>query len=297
MKRMTMAVMTVLVCAANCSWAQIKKQFSVNGDSRVERVDLRFDVNNGQCSIKAGESDELITVYSNQDYDNYSHKFTKETHGKVCHVNLALEDDRSEGFGQTISSRVFGNRHEGPNKIWRVYLNRHQVYDLNLKYGIGKADIDLSGISVENVKIHTGSADINIGYFSEEGNMAEMDTFYVKVDMGSVAVRKLDMAKSKYVKADVGFGDLLLDISGKEFMTGEIIGSVGAGNMFIILPSSDQPTMIKVRDSWLCKVRLPDGFEKSAPNTYINKAYASNSTDPLVFNLDVSMGKIFFKQR
>lgn len=292
-----MAVIAVLVCAAQTTWAQIKKQFSVNGDSRVEYVDLRFEVNSGQCSIKAGESDELITVYSNQDYDNYSHTFEKEIHGKICHVNLLLEDDRSEGFGQSISSRVFGNHHEGTKKIWRVYLNRDQVYDLNLKYGIGKADIDLSGIGVENLKIHTGSADINIGYFSQEGNTTEMDTFYVKVDMGSVAVRKLDLAKSKYIRADVGFGDLLLDISGEEFMTGEIIGSVGAGNMYVILPSDDMPTMIKVRDSWLCKVRLPDNFEKSAPNTYVNSAYSSDKSDALVFNLDVSMGKIFFKQK
>ncbi len=269
----------------------------MSGDKRVENVDLRFEVNSGQCSIKAGESDELVTVYSNQDYNNYAHTFDKEIRGKRCEINLLLEDDRQEGLGQSISSRVFGNRHEGSDKIWRVYLNREQVYDLNLKYGIGQADIDLSGIGVETLKIHTGSADINIGYFSQAGNTVDMDTFYVKVDMGSVAVRKLDLARSKYVKADVGFGDLLLDISGEGQMTGEIIGSVGAGNMFVILPSNTSPTMIKVRDSWLCKVRLPDTFHKSAANTYINDAYSENSDNALVFNLDVSMGKIIFKQK
>ncbi len=297
MTRCSLAVVAVLIFAANQAQAQIKKQFSVSGVSRVENVDLHFEVNNGQCSIKAGESDELITVYSNQDYDNYSHTFNKNIEGTTCKVNLVLEDDRAEGFGQSISTRVFGNRHEGHDKIWRVYLNQEQVYDLDLKYGIGQADIDLSGISVENLKIHTGSADINIGYFSQGGNNVEMDTFYVKVDMGSVAVRKLDMARSKYVKADVGFGDLLLDISGEEKMSGKVIGSVGAGNMFVILPSNTAPTMIQVKDSWLCKVRLPSTFRKTAPNTYVNAAYEASSTDALVFQLDVSMGKIIFKQR
>jgi len=297
MTRCSLAVFAVLVFASDSLLAQIKKQFSVSGERKVEHVALHFEVNNGQCSIKAGESEELITVYSNQDYDNYSHTFNKSIEGKTCKVNLELEDDRAEGFGQTISSRVFGNRHEGTDKIWRVYLNKKQSYDLDLNYGIGQADIDLSGIGVKNLKIHTGSADINIGYFSQEGNTVEMDTFYVKVDMGSVAVRKLDLARSKYVKADVGFGDLLLDITGEEQMSGEVIGSVGAGNMFVILPANSAPTMIKIKDSWLCKVRLPSTFTKSAPNTYVNAAYEADSHEALVFHLDVSMGKIIFKQR
>lgn len=124
-----------------------------------------------------------------------------------------------------------------------------------------------------------------------------MDTFYVKVDMGSVAVRSLDLARSKYVKADVGFGDLLLDIGGDTKMSGEIIGSVGAGNMFIVLPAETVPMMIKIRDSWLCKIKVPASFRKTASNTYVNNAYEAGNEEPLVFNLDVSMGKIIFKQR
>lgn len=290
-------IFAALMCGPGLSSAQIKKQFQVSGDKKVENVDLYFEVNNGLCSIKAGESDELVTVYSNQDYDNYAHEFDKDVRDKTCYIGLVLEGEQKDGFSKSISSRVFGGRSESSEKIWRVYLNRENKYNLNLKYGIGKADIDLSGISVETLKIHTGSADINIGYFSEGGNTVQMDTFYVKVDMGSVAIRKLDLANSKYFKADVGFGDLLLDISDDQKMSGEIIGSVGAGNLFIILPSTTAPMMIKVRDSWLCKVRVPDSFRKTAANTYINDAYAANSKDALIFNLDVSMGKIIFKEK
>jgi hypothetical protein len=276
---------------------QIKKQFQVSDDKNVENVNLHFQVNNGICSIKSGESDELVTVYSNQDYDNYEHTFDKEIKGQTCHIGLVLEGKQQDGLSQSISSRVFGNKKEGEDKIWRVYLNRDNTYSLNLNYGIGKADIDLSGIGVKNLKIHTGSAEVNIGYFSEAGNTVRMDTFYVKVDMGSVAISKLDLARSKYFKADVGFGDLLLDISDEQAMSGEIIGSVGAGNLFIILPPTAAPMMIKVRDSWLCKVRLPDTFHKVAANTYVNDAYEADSKNALLFNLDVSMGKIIFKQK
>jgi len=55
------------------------------------------------------------------------------------------------------------------------------------------------------------------------------------------------------------------------------------------------PVIVTINDSWLCSLNLSRTLKKIAPNKYANEAYAKNSKNALVFDLDVSMGKIVFK--
>lgn len=288
----------VLLLGISTGNAQIKKQFSVEGDDGVEQINLNFRVNNGICSIKAGDGNEAVTIYSNQDYNDYNHSFNKSIQGRICSIDLALQDKNEQGLSQSISRSVFGTgKRERSSNYWRVYLNREKVYNLDLNYGLGQADIDLSGISVKNINVHTGSADINVGYFADISNQVQMDTFFVKVDMGTIAVKQLNRARSKYVKADIGFGDLLLDMTGETLEAGTIHGSVGAGNLFIVLPEEQTPMIVHVRDSWLCQVKLSESFRPHGKNTFVNEAYEEDASNIMSFFLDVSMGNIVFKEK
>lgn len=285
------------IISTTLSFSQVKKQFSVENNDSVEKVDLRFRVNNGACVIKPGQNDEMLNVYSNQDHDSYSHSFDKTISGKTCSIKLHLEDDRSEGLSQSISYRMFGKSDDKAKKLWKVYLTENKKYDLNLTYGIGEADIDLSGLSIEKLKVHTGSADVNIDYTTGRNNPVVMDTFYVKVDLGSVNVKKLNLSRSKHVIADIGFGNLMLDFSDQPRIRSEITGSVGAGNLMIMLPAEDTPVIVKVNDSWLCRVKLTKSFTPISDNTFVNNAYREDAENLLTFNLDVSMGSIIFKEK
>ncbi|MTI22140.1 hypothetical protein E1176_14005 [Fulvivirga sp. RKSG066] len=285
------------IISTTLSFSQIKKQFSVDNDRKVEKVDLKFKVNSGQCFIKPGETSDLLNVYSNQDFDSYSHSFEKETNRETCKINLALEDNKSQGLSQSISYRMFGKSESTPEKIWKVYLTEDKAYNLNLNYGIGHANIDLSGLSVEKLKVFTGSADVVIDYENDGYNKVEMDTFYVKVDLGSVAVKKLNLSKSRNVVADIGFGNLTLDFSDKPEVASNIKSSVAAGNLLILLPPAETPVMIKVTDSWLCRVKLTKSFKNLGNNTFVNAAYTKDAEDVLTFNLDVSMGSIEFRDK
>ncbi|MEM6522566.1 MAG: hypothetical protein AAGF85_09970 [Bacteroidota bacterium] len=277
--------------------SQVKKQFSVENNTVVQLVDLNFNVNSGRCYIKQGESDELLNVYSDQDYDSYGHSFEKNIVNDICKINLALEDTKSESLSQSISYKMFGRSKEETDKTWKVYLTEHKDYNLNLDYRIGEAHIDLGGLSVNKLKVHTGSADVNISYPHEQSNLIVMDTFYVKVDLGSVNVEKLNHSKAKHVIADIGFGNLMLDFTDKTEISSHIKGSVGAGNLMIILPKEGTPVKVKIKDSWLCKVKLSDSFTKISSNTYVNADYNETARNVLNFDLDVSMGSIIFKER
>jgi hypothetical protein len=75
----------------------------------------------------------------------------------------------------------------------------------------------------------------------------------------------------------------------------KIKGSVGAGNLVIILPSEQTPVMVKIKDSWLCSLKVPSSLKKINETTYANAAYKHDAKNSLIFDLDVSMGSIIFK--
>jgi hypothetical protein len=276
--------------------AQVTRQFSVENKKEVEKVDFSFKVNGGQYLLKAGASDEnLITIYTNENLDNYSHRYSKEIKNKTCNVSLDLKSAGEVSLSRKISYNMFWGDSRAPEKIWKVFLASGKPYRLNLNYGVGIANIDLSDLAIENLKVHSGNADVRIDYDSKSCNMVEMDTFYIKVDLGSVVVNKLNLYKSKYVLAEVGFGNMSLDFSDKPRLSSNIKGSVGAGNLLITLPGKEVPVLVKVNESWLCKVRLPKDFRKAGNNTYVNASYEEAAKNMLTFDLDVSMGSIIFK--
>ncbi len=277
------------------SWGQIKKQFSVEKDEVCNKVNLSLKAKTGNCFIRPSQSTDFLNIYSNQDLEQYSHSFSNEIKGTTSVIKLALEQESQRGVGKKISYQVFGSDDRPSEKFWKVYLTESTPYSLNLDYGLGNANIDLSGLSVEKLKINTGSADVNITYGTGIENKVTMDTFFIKVDMGTVTARHINLAKSKVVVANVGFGNMYLDFSDKPTTSNHIIGSVGAGNLTIQLPSDEVPVVVKINDSWLCSLNLSKSLKKVGTNKFANASYSKNTKNALNFDLDVSMGKIIFK--
>jgi len=278
---------------------QVRKQFVVENNETCETIKLRLRANSGKCFIKPSQNPDILTVFSNQSEQAFSHNFKKSINNKICEVYLTLEETENQGFGQTISSRVFTSSDVSAtagDKFWKMYLTDSKPYALEMNYGIGNANVDLSGLSIQKLKISSGSADVNVNYLSGMENQVEMDTFFVKVDLGSVNVKNLSLSKAKYLMADVGFGNMMLDFSEAPLVSNTIKGSVGAGNLIIILPNDNTPVLVKIHDSWLCSVKMPTSLKRSSENTFATVNYTKEAKQTLTFDLDVSMGHIVFKE-
>ena len=216
--------------------------------------------------MRPSQTADLLDVYSNQNREEYSHSFSNEVNGKTCTVKLELDEPSENGVSQNISYKVFGSSESRKDKFWKVYLTDNVPYSLDLDYGLGNANIDLSGLSIEKLKVNTGSADVNL-------------------------------SRARVVVAEVGFGNMAMDFSDTPVVSNHIKGSVGAGNMIIILPGDDTPVMIKINDSWLCGVTPTKGLKKICSNTFANDAWGRDQKNALTFDLEVSMGKIIFKEK
>ena len=290
------ALINAGVIISSFSVGQVKKQFSIEENARFEKMDMKFATKSGVCFIKPSQHNVPLSIYSNQDFDDYEHTFNKKITNNICFVDLSLKDKNSDNLSKSISYQMFSNSDKKIEKSWKIYLSQSTPYRLDLNYGMGDAYIDLSGLSIENLKVNSGNADVNIGFMSELGNQIEMDTFFVKVDLGSVNVKQMALTNARTVMADIGFGNMFLDYSDQSTGGCNINASVGAGNLIVIIPTNNVPVKVKINDSMLCRVRLTKSFREIENNTFVNHSYTSDTKDVLAFDVDVSLGTIVFKE-
>ena len=285
-----------LVCISVASLAQTQKHFRVESDRSFKVVALDYSASSGICYMGLGETEEPLAVYSSRDIEDFNYSFNKNTNNGVMDITLSLEEKNTQSFSQSISSKVFDKSDEVDN-VWKVFLAEDLPYVLDLTYGIGTAFIDLSGISVKKMSVHTGSADVNVGYLSSFSNPIEMEEMEVKVDLGNLNVRQLYKSKAKTVTAEVGFGNMLLDFTEAPEFASHVKASVGAGNLEILIPRYDCPIIIKVKSSMLCDVKLTKSFREIKEDVFVNESYDEDADNLLRFEVDVAMGNIVFREK
>ena len=276
--------------------AQTQKHFRVESNRSYKIISLDYSASSGVCYMGPGESEEPLAVYSSKDIEDFNYSFDKNSNNGNMAITLKLEEKNTQSFSQSISSRVFDESKDEEN-IWKVFLSEEIPYRLDLTYGIGAAYIDLSGISVEELKVHTGSADVNIGYLTSFSNPIEMEKMFVKVDLGNVNVRQLYKAQAKEIVAEVGFGNMLLDLAETPTVSSHIKASVGAGNLEILIPRYGCPIIIKVKSSMLCDMKLTKSFREIEDDVFVNEDYDEDAENLLKFDVDVALGNIIFKEK
>jgi hypothetical protein len=284
--------MIVFGLSSSVGFSQLKKFYSVKESNEFDTIKFSLDATFGNCMI-APANEGPISIYGNPDLKKINPSFKVNVDERVCNVSLDLQKFKSTSVGEGFVFSMLSD--EGSNNdFWKIYFDHQKVYNLDLHYGFGNADIDLGGVAVNNFKIKSGSADVLIDYSSDQANLIEMDTFMVKVDMGSIYAKNLDLAKANLVVANVGFGKAVLDLSNAVNKKCKVEASVGAGNLEIIIPSEEVPMIIYLKDSPFCEIKLSEGFEQVERNVYVNRYYVAGASNLLIFNIDVALGNISF---
>ena len=221
--------------------AQLKKFYSLSDVTKFDTVDFEFQATSGHTFWRLVPDENPLTIYGNPDLDKINPTFDAIIVGRSCEVDLGLDEYRISGLGDGLAFAMLGSSpSEQDDNYWKILLNDEKVYNLNMHYGIGTSDINLSGAKVRKLEIKTGSAEVNVKYSEREPNLCIMDTLLVKVDLGSFKAEDLDYARAKYISAEIGFGKAILDFSHPVSSSCEINANVGLGKLRVLLPK-DSP--------------------------------------------------------
>lgn len=292
-------ILPVLIGIIGCvaAFGQQKKYFAVDSRQECSSVHLSVDAKSGNYIIQPHKGPELINVFSNEQHGDGLYQLQQRQIGPVQKIAVEISNEEDQGFTRSLSRRMLGNENLSAEEcLWKVFLSESKPYRLDLDYAVGNANLDLSGLAIEHLDINTGSADVEISY-DQAPNKLVMDTFHVKVDMGSLIVHDISRARSRMIDAEVGFGSLLLDFSERPTVTQLVRGTVGAGSLVILLPEKSVPVLVRISDSWLSSIAIPDDFQPVGDNVFANPACSYSKSNPVKFDLDVSMGRIILREK
>ncbi len=273
--------------------AQVKSFISVSDNQDFDKVKLSLNATDGQCYIESGSELSLMDIESASE-DISTPRFEEKIIERTKQINVKLDDEHNSSLSSTISRRMF-SRQSVDEYTWKVFLSSHKPLDLDLNYAVGDTYIDLSDLSVERLKMQTGSADVSVNYKNGHGNQVSMDTFLIKVDMGAFNAKNLHLSRCEHVIADVGFGSVHMDFEDAVEIATDVTANVGAGKLEVILPSSDIPVKININDSPLCRIKMPEEFRQSEGSVFVNSDVKNFDGNYLTFNVDVAVGNITFK--
>lgn len=288
----------VLACCSVCaSYAQEKQHFHVGQEGDEKKINLTVNASSVLCKINSTYNFNPVNVYGYPKQASFNPIKYDQTKRKVRNIEVDFCEDAYKGVSSSLSSKVFYSKRSAPEMPWNVYLSRDAVFDLNLKYGMGSAEVDLSDMAVEKLKISTGSADVKVGYQNGLPNKMQMDTLHATVDMGTLQIDNLNLSNAKEVIADVGFGNLLMHFTENCKFGSNISARVGAGTLEVLLDDAEIPVIIRINDSPLCGVEMPKAYKEIQPDTFVNESYRADAGHLLSFDVSVAMGNVIFKTK
>ncbi len=275
--------------------AQIKKSFTIPNNSNFDKLIFSLNATNGHCNIKSGGEDNIINLYSKTS-GTTSPQYEENIIDGVKLLQVNLQEENSNYLSSTFSNQLINFSTQDENDvIWNVTISKLKPVELDLNYAIGDSYIDLTGLSIERLKVKTGSANIVVNYKNDVANFVKMDTFLVKVDVGSFEAKNLHLSRSANIIANVGFGNVKMDFGNAELINTEVRATIGAGKLIIILPKNDIPIKININDSPLCHIKIPKGYVNSTAHIFHSPKYANNQSNSINFDVDVAVGSIVFK--
>lgn len=277
---------------------QLHKHFELTESRGIDKIELKISTKAGKSFLNAVDEDIplLILGASENDVASSSFKIDKLNNIHKVDAQLTCKSHLGLNFTESVANSLFSSSDQ-THDIWQINLSEHQAFGLNLNYLMGEANVDLSRLAVERLKIKSASADVKLSYNDATMNSIAMDTFFVKVNFGNIDVKDLNYALAKEIIAEVGFGTINIDCGSDWKINSRVSASVGAGNLNILLPPKEIPVIIRINNSPLCNIKMAEDFEKIGHNIFGNQAYINNPDESMEFLLDVGMGSIAFKNR
>lgn len=292
-------LLTILSFIASSGLGQkLHKHFELTESKGIKNIDLKISTKAGKSFLNAVDDHKPVLILGATENDVAASSFKSETFQNTQKINAELTCKSHMGlnFSESVANTFFSSSDE-VHDIWQINLSKHQTYDLNLSYLMGDANVDLSNLAVERLKIKSASADVKLSYKDRVMNSVPMDTFFVQVNFGDIEVKDLNYALAKEIIAEVGFGSLSIDCGSDWKTNSRVSASVGAGSLNIILPPQEVPIIIRINNSPLCNIRMASNFKNIGHNTFANQAYIDKPHESMEFILDVGMGTIAFKNQ
>lgn len=116
----------------------------------------------------------------------------------------------------------------------RVDLARDVPMRLALDFGAGRASLDLGGLSLTDLQLHTGAAEATLDV--SRPNPVGMERAELEVGAADFTARRLGNLNARRIEVNAGVGDINIDLTGEWRQDGVVHVAMGLGALELRFP-------------------------------------------------------------
>ena len=264
--------------------SQSRKFYTIKDDNSYDKIVFKVKAESGNYKIKPSNRTNVIDIFGSPNHDNLNPSFTsKKINNRIRSVNFTVEN---------LYDPILSNLIVNESNLWEFFINEKKTYDFSFNSKIADANINLSNIPIENIDLVSGNANLFLIYEENSGNPLQMDSLKIKIEIGSLNTKNINLSNAKTIFTEIGFGNVILDIADNKKKSFVSKTNLSAGQLIINLPFDDVDTKIIINNSPLSSVKLPKNFREIDENIFVNNLSNNKSTYIRSFVVDVGLGNI-----
>ena len=258
MNRGAAAWLTVLLFAAAASSVRAQELRTFASSRRLadeEALDVRVTYGAGRFIVGAAPAGQLYRMSLRYDEDMFEPVSDFDGH------ELRLGVD---GRGRNI--RI--GKQEGGEL--RVDLTAAVPMRLALEFGAGRANLDLGGLSITDLEVHTGAAEATLDV--SRPNPVAMDRAELEVGAADFTALRLGNLNAREIEVNAGVGDISIDLTGQWRQDGTVQVGMGLGSLELSFPRN---VGVKLQEKTFLTSVDTQGLEKRGDAYYSSNWEAS----------------------
>ena len=271
--------------------AQFVREYKISEKKEIDLVHLDFTTYKSVTQLKRVKTQDPLYIHGHLSKSNILPEFNYSEKRNILETQLIHRNVEPSNLGKSITTKLFFSETDFEHS-WDIGLTSNYLYELDFNLGLGKAEFDLSQLTISNLKIKSASADVSIKYGVDSPNKVAMDTLLVTLNMGKVEIHQANYTNSKKIILEVNYGKVELDFSEGKALASQVIAAVGGGSILLKLPSYSNPIKLKIKTTPMCRTSLPKFLKAIDEETYVSVGYNPLVTDFLDLVLDVGVGSI-----
>jgi len=189
------------------SWRSVTMSRQISGE---QALDVRVRFGAGRLEVKPGQPGVLYRMNLRYDEDSFE---------PVANYEDGRLDLGVEGIRHTFRWK------KDDNQEMELFLPRAVAMDLNMDFGAVRADLDLGGLQMSALTLHTGASESRVDF--SEPNTLRMPLATLEVGAADFQARNLGNLNAETITVDAGVGKVLLDFRGE--WQGDAVVSVDMG--------------------------------------------------------------------
>ncbi|MEM7654521.1 MAG: hypothetical protein AAF399_00200 [Bacteroidota bacterium] len=142
--------------------------------------------------------------------------------------------------------------------------------DLYINLGMGNSELDLSGLSLQNVSVNSAFSDVFINY--QEPNQVRMKELEVHTAKADIVLEQAEMANAELITIENDMGATELILGEKRLAQSTIYLQCGVGSCHVKI-ADGQPVHLVLRSGMFASVQVGDEFIEQKKGVFVNQSY------------------------